>query len=122
MTQIASQVSDRLPATTGVVAGLLAASCCLLPLSLIAIGVAGPGLMMNMMDYDWLTLPPGVGGLAGAHLLHFRQRRRCDLAGCRLIGQRATTCVLSFASVIVVAALLLRLFPSWTADVLQRLS
>ena len=122
MTQIANQLSDRLPATTGVVAGLLAASCCLLPLSLIAIGVAGPGLMMTMMHYDWLTLPLGVGGLGGAHILRFRQRRRCDRTGCRLMGQRTTTYVLSFASAVIVAALLLRLFPSWTADVLQRLS
>ena len=72
--------SERLPAATGVVAALLAASCCLLPLALIATGVAGAGLMMTMMRYEWLTLPLGVGGLAGAYALYFRERRRCDTA------------------------------------------
>jgi len=122
VTQVASLSGSRLPAATGAVAGLLASSCCLLPLALIATGLAGPGLMLTMMRYDWLTLPLGVGGLGGAYMLYFRERRRCDTAGCRLVGQRPTTRLLRIAFAVVVAALLLRLFPSWTADVLQRLS
>ncbi len=113
--------SERLPAATGVVAALLAASCCLLPLALIATGVAGAGLMMTMMRYEWLTLPLGVGGLAGAYALYFRERRRCDTAGCRVVGERATKVMLGAATAVVAVALLLRLFPSWTAGVLQSL-
>ena len=113
--------SERLPAATGVVAALLAASCCLLPLALIATGVAGAGLMMTMMRYEWLTLPLGVGGLAGAYVLYFRERRRCDTAGCRVVGERATKVILGVATAVVAVALLLRLFPSWTAGVLQSL-
>ena len=113
--------SGRLPAATGVVAALLAASCCLLPLALIATGVAGAGLMMTMMRYEWLTLPLGVGGLAGAYALYFRERRRCDTAGCRVVGERATKVILGVATAVVAVALLLRLFPSWTAGVLQSL-
>ena len=117
-----SPSSERLPGAAGVVAAMLAASCCLLPLALIATGVAGAGLMMTMMRYEWLTLPLGVGGLAGAYALHFRERRRCDTAGCRLVGERATTLLLGVATAVVVVALLLKLFPSWTAEVLQRLT
>ena len=89
--------SERLPAATGVVAALLAASCCLLPLALIATGVAG------------------------AYALYFRERRRCDTAGCRVVGERATKVMLGAATTVVAVALLLRLFPSWTAGVLQSL-
>ena len=113
--------SERLPAATGVVAALLAASCCLLPLALIATGVAGAGLMLPMLRYEWLTLPLGVGGLAGAYALYFRERRRCDTAGCRVVGERATKVMLGAATTVVAVALLLRLFPSWTAGVLQSL-
>ena len=113
--------SERLPAATGVVAALLAASCCLLPLARSATGVAGAGLMMTMMRYEWLTLPLGVGGLAGAYALYFRERRRCDTAGCRVVGERATKVMLGAATAVVAVALLLRLFPSWTAGVLQSL-
>ena len=112
---------NRLPAATGIVAALLAASCCLLPLGLIATGVAGAGLMMTMMRYEWLTLPLGVGGLVGAYALYFRQRRRCDTAGCRFVGGRTTKLLLVIATAIVGSALLLKFFPSWTSGILQQL-
>ena len=112
---------ERLPGAAGVVAAVLAASCCLLPLALIATGMAGAGLMMTMMSYEWLTLPLGVFGLAGAYAFYFREQRRCDTAGCRLLGERVTKGMLGGATAVVAVALLLRLFPSWTADILQRL-
>lgn len=111
----------RLPAAAGVVAAVLAASCCLLPLGLIASGLAGAGLMMTMMSFAWLTLPLGVGGLAGSYALYLRERRRCDEAGCRLVGERATKVMLGIATAVVTVALLLKFFPSWTAGLLQRL-
>ncbi len=116
-----ASTTERLPAATGLVSAVLAASCCLLPIALIATGVAGAGLMMTMMRYEWLTLPLGVGGLAVAYALHCRERRRCDTAGCRLVGERATTLMLGGATAVVAVALLLKLFPAWTADILQRL-
>lgn len=119
--ELVHRTGERLPAATGVVAALLAASCCLLPMALIVTGVAGAGLMMTMMRYEWLTLPLGVGGLAGAYALFFRERRRCDAAGCRLVGERGTQALLGVATAIVLIALLLKFFPSWTAGLLQRL-
>lgn len=90
-------------------------------MALIVTGVAGAGLMMTMMRYEWLTLPLGVGGLAGAYALFFRERRRCDAAGCRLVGERGTWALLGVATVVVGTALLLKFFPSWTTGLLQRL-
>ncbi len=75
--------------------------------------------MMTMMRFEWLTLPLGVGGLLGAYALYFRERRRCDRAGCRLLGERATTVILAVATAVV--ALLLKFFPSVTSGILQRL-
>ncbi len=113
--------TKRLPVATGLVAALLAASCCLLPIALIATGLAGASLMMTMMSYEWLTLPLGVFGLAGAYALHVRERRRCDAIGCQLVGARTTTIVLGLATAVVVVAMLLKLFPSWTSSILQNL-
>lgn len=116
-----SWVSERIPAAAGIAAATVAASCCLLPLALIAIGVAGSGLMMAAMRYEWFTLPLGVFGLGGAYALYFLDRRSCSTAGCHLVGERGTRITLALASIIVAAALLLRLFPAWTAELLQRL-
>ncbi len=113
--------TKRLPVATGLVAALLAASCCLLPIALIVTGLAGAGLMMTMMSYEWLTLPTGVFGLVGAYALYFREQRRCNTIGCRLVGKRTTKIVLGLATAVVVVALLLKAFPSWTASILQGL-
>lgn len=109
----------RLSTTAAAVSAALAASCCLLPLLLIATGVAGAGLMMTMMRYEWLTLPAGVLGLAAAYAVYLSRRRQCASAGCRFVGERTTRAALGVATAIVVVALLLRVFPSWTASVLQ---
>ncbi|MBI4521502.1 MAG: hypothetical protein HY701_11750 [Gemmatimonadetes bacterium] len=113
--------SDRLPGVTGVVAALLAASCCILPLALIATGIAGAGLMMTMMRLEWVTLPLGVVGLAGAYGAYWSHERRCQTAGCRFVGRRTTQVILILATLVVIVALLFRVFPSWIADLLQRL-
>ena len=99
----------------------MAASCCLLPLALIAIGLAGAGLMMTMMQFERITLPLGVGGLALAYALYLRERRQCDKAECRLVGDRGTQVLLGLATVVVVVALVLKFFPSWAANLLQLL-
>lgn len=119
MKAIESGESTHLPAATGLVAAALAASCCLLPLTLIATGVVGAGVMMTMMQYEWLTLPLGVLALACAYGLHLRERRRCDRLGCRLAEARATQVTLAVATSVVGSALLLKAFPSWTTSILQ---
>jgi len=116
-----SLVSGRIPAAAGMAAAAAAASCCLLPLALITIGVAGSGLMMTAMRYEWFTLPLGVFGLGGAYALYFRDRRSCSTAGCHFVGERGTRITLALASIIVAASLLLKFFPTWTAELLQRL-
>lgn len=109
----------RVSNATALVSAALAASCCLLPLALIAAGLAGAGLMMTMMRYEWLTLPAGVVGLGGAYTVYLSRRRQCATTGCRFVGQRTTQAVLGLATLVVVTAILLRVFPSWTAALLQ---
>lgn len=104
---------------TGLIAATLAASCCILPLALIFAGVAGAGLMMTMMRYEWITLPLGVIGIAGAWWMRYRQQRRCTTASCEFIGRRVNLAVLIAATLVVIVALLLRLMPSWTASLLE---
>lgn len=119
MTPQPSPRGGRLSSATALVSAALAASCCLLPIVLIATGLAGAGLMMAMMRYEWLTLPAGILGLGGAYALYLSRRRRCAASGCRFVGQRTTQAALALGTIVVLAAILLRAFPSWTAALLQ---
>ena len=112
-------LGHRLPAVTSVLAAGFAASCCILPITLMAAGVASAGLMMSMMRYEWLTLPAGVSGLAGAFVVYTRRRRQCAATGCRFIGHRVNQVFLIIGTMVVVASLLLRFFPSWTSRIVQ---
>jgi len=116
---MAPQVSrNSLPAFTGLVSAIVAASCCLVPIALIAGGIAGAGLMMTTMRYQVVTLPLGVGGLGAAYWMYARHRRHCASVGCQFVGQRATQAILGLATAVVVFAILLVIFPSWTASLL----
>jgi mercuric ion transport protein len=109
----------RLVNTAAIAGAALAASCCLLPLVLIGAGLAGAGLMMTMMQFEWITLPVGVVGLGGAFALYRSRRRQCATAGCRFVGDRTAQVVLGAATLVVLAAILLRLFPASTAALIQ---
>ena len=113
-----SGASERLPAAASLVAAVLAASCCILPIVFIAVGLASAGLMMSMMRYEWLTLPLAVTGLAGAFVVYTRRRQQCATNGCRFVGQRLNQLFLILGTIVVVASLLLRVFPSWTSQLL----
>ena len=112
-------LEHRLPAVMSALSASLAASCCILPISLIAAGVASADLMMTMLRYEWLTLPLGVAGLMGAVVVYMRRRRLCVATGCRFVGQRVNQVFLILGTIVIVTSLLLRFFPSWTSRLIQ---
>jgi heme/copper-type cytochrome/quinol oxidase subunit 2 len=112
----------RFPAVTSMIGAGLAASCCILPMAFIAAGLASAGLMMSMMRYEWLTLPLGVTGLVAAVVVYTRRRQQCATNGCRFVGQRLNQLFLVLGTIVVVASLLLRVFSSWTSEVLAAIT
>ncbi len=112
-------LEHRLPAVTSVLSASLAASCCILPIALIAAGVASAGLMVSMMRYEWLTLPLGVIGLTGAFVVYMRRQRQCTTTGCRFVGQRVNQVFLLLGTIVAVTSVLLRFFPSLTSRIIQ---
>ncbi len=69
----------------GMLAALLASTCCVLPLALVLIGVTG-AWMVNLQALKPVT-PYAIGALAWAGWLVFRPARVCDLES----GDCATT-------------------------------
>ena len=107
--------------TAGLVAwvgAVLASLCCLLPLTLIVLGLGSGAFMATTMQYRWLLVPAGIIGIAAGFVMYVRERRRCDALACRMAGSRITLGLLIVASVVVTAAVVLDRFPEFTSDLL----
>lgn len=76
--------------------------------------------MMVTMQYRTIFLPIGVIGVGLGYYLYFRERRRCDSIGCAFAGGKVNLVFLAIGTVMVVAALVLDIFPELTSEILQR--
>ena len=103
----------------GVSSAIISSLCCLLPLTVVLLGLGSGAFMMVTMQYRTIFLPIGVIGVAMGYYLYFRERRRCDSIGCAFVGRRINLAFLLFATVTVVAALVLDFFPELTSEILQ---
>jgi uncharacterized membrane-anchored protein len=101
---------------------VLSSLCCLLPLTVIALGLGSGAFMAVTMQYRGLLIPTGVLGVVGGFALYIRERRRCDALACRMAGGRTTLILLVLASLVVVTAMALDRLPEITSDFLARLS
>jgi mercuric ion transport protein len=93
--------------TAGLVAwigAVLASLCCLLPLTLIGLGVGGGAFMATTTRYRWLLVPAGIAGVVAGFVLYIRERRRCDALACRMAGSRIALALLIVAALVVMAA------------------
>src|SRR5439155_20707214 len=109
--------------TAGVVAWIgagLASLCCLLPLTVIVLGLGSGAFMATTMQYRWLLVPAGIIGIVAGFILYLRERRRCDALACRMAGSRVTLGVRIVAGMVVATAIVLDRFPDLTFDLLAR--
>src|SRR2546427_10647687 len=93
--------------TAGVVAWIgagLASLCCLLPLTVIVLGLGSGAFMAATMQYRWLLVPAGIIGIVTCFALYLRERRRCDALACRMVGRRILVGLLIVGSMVVATA------------------
>jgi len=100
------------------VGAALASLCCLLPLTVIVLGLGSGAFMATTMQYRWLLVPAGIIGIVTGFVLYLRERRRCDALACRMAGSRITLGLLIMASLVVATAIVLDRFPEFTSDLL----
>ena len=109
----------------GVVAWMgaaLSSLCCLLPLTVITLGLGSGAFMSATMRYRWFLIPAGIAGVLAGFILYLRERRRCDALACRMAGSRITLAMLVLAAVVVTSSIALDRFPEMTSDLLARIT
>ena len=88
-----------LSATTSIGASL----CCVLPLSVVALGLGSGAFMMFTMQYRPILYPLGLIGLAVSFVLFIRRKRACDLQACKMQGKWLNIALLAFSTVLMAA-------------------
>ena len=82
------QIEDLKPGLIGVGTSFGASICCVLPMTIVLLGLGSGGFMMVTMQYRMILYPLGLLGLVTAYWLYFRRRKVCDAQACRMQGKR----------------------------------
>ena len=82
------QIEDLKPGLIGVGTSFGASICCVLPMTIVLLGLGSGGFMMVTMQYRIILYPLGLLGLVTAYWLYFRRRKVCDAQACRMQGKR----------------------------------
>lgn len=103
-------IARFVPGALALAGALGAASCCIIPLALIAVGLSGGALMAVTGPVQFLLLPLGWLALAGGAGTLFFRWRRCRAEGCPLAGRAANLALLLVAALLLGAATYFNLF------------
>ncbi len=98
----------------------IASLCCLLPLTVVLLGLGSGAFMMVTMQYRYIFLPVGMVGVALGYYLYFREKQRCTSIGCAFVGRKFNLTLLGLATVMLVAELLLVIYPALVSELLQQ--
>jgi len=100
------------PALVSLVGAFAASLCCLLPLSVLVLGLGSGAFMATTMRYQRILLPLGLLGVTGGYVLYFRERRRCRTILCTMAGSRLNLVALGLATVVLLGEVALVAFPA----------
>ena len=96
------QIEDLKPGLIGVGTSFGASICCVLPMTIVLLGLGSGGFMMVTMQYRIILYPLGLLELVTAYWLYFRLRKVCDAQACRMQGKRWNIAGLVFSTVLIV--------------------
>ena len=82
------------------------------------LGLGSGAFMMYTMRYSYIFIPAGVVGVTIGYILFFREKLKCKAMSCRMARKNVNLVLLIFATVMVTIAILLQIFPEFTASLL----
>lgn len=91
---------DFKPGMVGAGTALGASLCCVLPMTIVLLGLGSGAFMAVTMQFRWILYPIGVAGLATAWWLLYREKRRCNALACRMTGGRTNLLLVAASSLL----------------------
>ncbi len=85
----------------GILSAIIASTCCVGPLLLILVGLGSLGLGAAIGKYHWFLIAAAFGLIVFAWRSYFKEKKSCNLRGCRMEKKRMTLIPLMIASLVV---------------------
>jgi mercuric ion transport protein len=112
------KIAGLKPFMASLPSAIVAASCCVIPLAAILLGIGSGAFMMYAMKYSYIFIPIGVTGVSLGYYFYFREKKKCKALACRMAGGRLNLISLIMATAIVLVAIVINLFPGRIAQLL----
>ncbi len=112
------RVQALLGGVVGTAGAVVSSLCCVLPLTIVLLGLGSGAFMATTMQYTTIFVPIGVISVGAGFYLHLRERRRCARERCSMAGSRLNLILLSVSALVVALALFFTLFPALSGDLL----
>ncbi len=93
--------------------------CCVLPVTIVLLGLGSGAFMATTMKYTRVFVPVGVLSVSLGFYLHVRERRRCAREGCRMAGGGWNLSLLSLSALVVALAVFFTLMPDLSSGLLM---
>ncbi len=113
------KVGDVKSGMVSAISAFAASLCCVLPLTVILLGLGSGAFMATTMKFRPIFIPVGVGGVALGYFLYFRERRRCRTLACKMVGAKLNLTLLIFATAVVATSIVLDQFPELTSNLIM---
>jgi len=92
------QFSDLKPGLISLSTSFGSTICCVLPMTIVLLGLGSGGFMMLTMQYRIILYPLGLLGLAVSYWLYFRRKKACETQVCQMQGKRMNIAALVFST------------------------
>jgi hypothetical protein len=97
----------------------VASLCCVLPLTVVLLGIGSGAFMITTMKYSNIFIPIGVIGVGLGYFLYFREKKKSAACGCPMRSKKLNLTILIFATILVVLSIVFNLFPEIIAPIFE---
>lgn len=112
------KISSLKPIITSLPSAIVASLCCLLPLTVVLLGIGSGAFMMYTLKYSYIFISIGIIGVGLGYFFYFREKKKCNALACRMAGGKTNLIVLIMATIVVAMAIVFNLFPEIIAPLL----
>ncbi len=113
------KISGLKPIIASLPSAIVASLCCVLPLTVVLLGIGSGAFMMTTMKYSNIFIPIGVIGVGLGYFLYFRQKKKSAACGCPMPSKKLNLTILIFATILVVLSVVFNVFPEIIAPIFE---